>query len=110
VSFNEPQGLFEIFGAMKGLPRVVDKALEIIVVGIVSEGPAAGGVNLDFRVPLIDQAILQVSFFRVGFLGWRMRPWDTSVAANIFRVSVLWDFVESRDIVIGFRCFRRAPM
>jgi hypothetical protein len=63
VSFNEPQGLFEIFGAMKGLPQVIDPALEIIVVWIVSEDPAGSGVNLNYRVPLIDQAILQCSFF-----------------------------------------------
>jgi hypothetical protein len=50
VGFDESNGLFEVFGATKGLPRVIDEISELIVIGIITESPPRCGMYLDFRI------------------------------------------------------------
>jgi len=98
---------------MKGLPRVIDGISELIVIGIVTEGPPSWGIYLDFSIFLVHRSFPGVCLLCIGFLGWRMGLQDTSVKAIVFGVGFLWNFVRcrGRDTVIGFGGFcRTLPM
>jgi hypothetical protein len=109
VGFDKSDGLFEVFGAIKGLRRVIDEISELIVIGIVTEGPPSRGMYLDFRIFLVHRSFPGVRLLRIGFLGRRMGLRDASVEAIVFRVGFLWTFVECRcrDTAIGFGGFCR---
>jgi hypothetical protein len=113
VGFDKSDGLFEVFGAIKGLPRVIDEISELIVIGIVTEGPPSRGMYLYFRIFLVHRSFPRVSLLRIGFLGRRMGLRDVSVEAIVLGVGFLWNFVEcrGRDTAIGFGGFcRTLPM
>jgi hypothetical protein len=69
VGFNESDGLFEVFGAIKGLPRVIDEISELILIGIITEGPPSCGMYLYFRIFLVHRSFPGVSLLHIGFLG-----------------------------------------
>jgi hypothetical protein len=103
VGFDESDGLFEVFGAIKGLPRLIDEILELIVIGILTEGPTSRATYLYFQIFFIHQSVPGVCLLRIGFLGRRMGLWNMSVEAIIFGVGFPRNFVEctGRDTAVG---------
>jgi hypothetical protein len=113
VGFDESDGLFEVFGTIKWLPRVIDAISELIVIGIVTESPPSHGMYFYFRMFFIHQRLPGVSLLRIRFLGWSIGLCDASVVAIVFGVGFLWNLVECRvrDPAIGFGGFcRTLPM
>jgi hypothetical protein len=113
VGFDKSDCLFEIFGAMKGLPQVIDDISELIGIGIVTEGPPSCGIYLEFRNILVHRSFPRVSLLRIGFLGRRIGLRDTSAEAIVFGVGLLWNFVTCRgqDTATEFGGFcRTLPM
>ena len=102
VRFDESDGLFELFGALIGLPRVLDVILELMVFGSITKGRPSRGMYVEFRMSVIHRSIPHVSGLGIGFLGWRMGLWDALVEAMIFGVAFLWNFLErmGRDAAI----------
>jgi len=107
VRFDESDGLFEVFGPIKGLPLVIVQIMELIVIGIVTEGSLSIEIYLDYCRFLVHRSFAGVSLLRIRLLGLRMGLQDVSVEAIIFRVGFLWHFVEcrGRDTAIGFGSF-----
>ena len=113
MAFDECDGLFEVFGALKGLPRVIDEISELIVIGIVTEGPPSRGMYLYFLIFLSHRSFPGVSLLGIGFWCRRMGLRDASLEAIVIRVGFLWNFVDcrGRDTALGFGGFcRTLPM
>jgi hypothetical protein len=111
VDFDKSDGLFEVFGAIKWLPWVIDEISELIVIGIVTKEPPSRGMYLYFRIFFVHQSFPGFSLLRIGFLGQTMWSRDSLAEAIVFRVGFLWNFVEcrGRDTAIGFGGFCRSP-
>jgi hypothetical protein len=113
VGFKESDGLFEVFSAIKRLPPVIDESSALIAIRIVTQGPPNSGIYLYFRIILVHWSFPGVSFLHIGFMVRRMGLQNMSVETSIFRVGLLWKFVQFRgwDSAIGFCGFSRTlPM
>ena len=106
-------GLFEIFSAMKRLPWVIDEILELIGIGIVTDGPPSHGMYLDFQIFFAHQFFPGVSLLCIRFQSRRMGWGDASVEAINVGDGLLSNWVErrGRDTAIRFRGFcQTVPM
>jgi len=94
VGINKSDGLCEVFSTIPWLPEVIDEILELIVIGIVTDGPPSCGMHISIRSFHIHRGFPWVTLLRIGLLGWTLGSRDTSVGSIIFGVSFHWTFVE----------------
>jgi len=103
VGFDESEGLFEVFGAMERLPRVIDEIAELIEFGIITDAPPSRGMYLDFSILLVHQSFTGVSLLRIRFLDRRLGLRDVSLEAIVFGVGFLWNLFECRGRNLAIR-------
>jgi len=109
LGLDESDSQLEVFGAIKDLPQGIDVLSELTVIGIASEGPPGHEMYLDFRIFIVHWRFPGVSLHHLRFLVRRLGLLDVFVAANIFTVDILWNFVLRRalDPPIRIGGFRR---
>lgn len=83
VGLNTSDGLFEVIGAIEGLPPVIDEISELTEIGIITEGPPSCVMYVDFGIFPVDQGFPGVSLLFLRCLGWSLGLRDVSVQAIV---------------------------